>query len=89
MADRIAALHILVDHEYEVEDLIKKLENVENKVSNVMIFAKIPQEGYKNNDFPKRTQISNHLPEKIRRGVICHDIMVKMDHLRIKLCRRG
>ncbi|MEE2742680.1 MAG: peptidylprolyl isomerase [Bdellovibrionota bacterium] len=42
MADRIAAKHILVDHEYEVEDLIKKLENGEKFEQLAADFSKCP-----------------------------------------------
>ena len=42
MADRIGAMHILVDHEYEVEDLIKKLENGEAFEQLAKDFSKCP-----------------------------------------------
>ncbi|MEE2743807.1 MAG: peptidylprolyl isomerase [Bdellovibrionota bacterium] len=42
MADRIGAMHILVDHEYEVEDLIKKLENGEKFEQLAADFSKCP-----------------------------------------------
>ena len=42
MADRIGAMHILVDHEYEAEDLIKKLENGEKFEQLAADFSKCP-----------------------------------------------
>ena len=42
MADRIGALHILVDHEYEVEDLLKKLESGDNFEQLAADFSKCP-----------------------------------------------
>ena len=55
MADRISAMHILVDHEYEVEDLIKKLENGDKFEQLAADFSKCPsgKQGGKLGEFGK------------------------------------
>ncbi|MDC0254488.1 peptidylprolyl isomerase [Bacteriovoracales bacterium] len=55
MADRIGAMHILVDHEYEVEDLLKKLENGDSFEQLARDFSKCPsgKQGGKLGEFGK------------------------------------